>query len=155
MSSCGDGQHQLCVSDGHGTSWYPNRVSINRVWGNSHDRKGYGVQSGSTTAVIAGEKVMIAALPAYSKDNEKGRRHLWVTSSVRVHGVGPISREGGDAAASSLLVKGNNDELPSLYENKERSEDGSNGHVAVRVAAGLERVKDVAKKWTYLESALQ
>ncbi|RNC36528.1 putative trans-sialidase, partial [Trypanosoma cruzi] len=145
MSSCGDGQHQLCMSDGHGTSWYPNRVSINRVWGNSHDRKGYGVQSGSTTAVIAGEKVMLAALPAYSKDNEKGRLRLWVTGIVRVHDVGPISREGDDAAGSSLLVKGNNDELLSLYENKEKSEDGSDGHFAVRVAAGLQRVKDVAK----------
>ncbi|KAF5222618.1 hypothetical protein ECC02_004195 [Trypanosoma cruzi] len=155
MSSCEDGQHQRCMSDGHGTSWYPNRMPINRVWGNSHDRKGYGVQSGSTTAVIAGEKVMLAALPAYSKDNEKGRLHLWVTSSVRVHDVGPISREGDDAAASSLLVKGNNDDLISLYENKKRSEDGSNGHVAVRVAAGLERVKEVAKKWTDLDSALQ
>ncbi|EKF26700.1 trans-sialidase, putative, partial [Trypanosoma cruzi marinkellei] len=136
MSSCGEGQHQLYMSDGHGTSWCPNCVPINCVWCNSHDREGYGVPSGSTTAVIGDERVMLATLPAYSKDNERGRLHLWVTSSVRVHGVGPIPREGDEAAISSLLVKGNNDGLISLHESKKRSEGRSHGRVAFARGGG-------------------
>ncbi|EKF26386.1 trans-sialidase, putative [Trypanosoma cruzi marinkellei] len=136
MSSCGEGQHQLYMSDGHGTSWCPNCVPINCVWCNSHDREGYGVPSGSSTAVIGDERVMLAILPAYSKDNERGRLHLWVTSSVRVHGVGPIPREGDEAATSFLLVKGNNDGLISLYESKRRSEGGSHGRVAFARGGG-------------------
>ncbi|RNC39515.1 putative trans-sialidase, partial [Trypanosoma cruzi] len=67
--------------------------------------------------------------------------------------VGQVSRENDDAAASSLLIKDNNNELISLYENKKS--DGSYNLVAVRLTEKLERVKEVVKTWKDLDSALK
>ncbi|RNC47979.1 trans-sialidase [Trypanosoma cruzi] len=116
--------------------------------------RGYGVQSGFTTAIIEGKEVMLITAPVYPKDdNGEGRLHLWVTDNARVHDVGPVSREGDDAAASSLLMKENNKELISLYESKKK--DGAYNLVAVRLTDKLERVKEVVKKWKDLDGALK
>ncbi|EKG02093.1 trans-sialidase, putative, partial [Trypanosoma cruzi] len=155
MAHCAGGYYNVYKSTSHGVNWNTLGVTITRVWGNSHNRKGYGVRSGSTTAIIEGKDVMLITAPVYpEEDNEggKGRLHLWVTDNARVYDVGPVSREGDDAAASSLLLKDNN-ELISLYENKKS--DGLYNLVAVRLTEKLERIKEVVKTWKDLDSALQ
>ncbi|RNC44578.1 sialidase-like protein [Trypanosoma cruzi] len=158
MAHCAGGYYDVYRSTEDGVSWYTPGEPITRVWGNSHNRKGHGVQSGSTTAIIEGKEVMLITAPVYSKENDKenkqkGRLHLWVTDKARVYDVGPVSREEDDAAASSLLIKDKNKELISLYENK-RS-DGAYNLVAVRLTEKLERIKEVVKTWEDLDGALQ
>ncbi|PBJ76142.1 trans-sialidase [Trypanosoma cruzi cruzi] len=157
MAHCAGGYYDVYMSTPSGVNWYPSGEPIARVWGNTHNRKGHGVQSGSTTATIGGKEVMLITAPVYSKEKDndnkqKGRLHLWVTDNARVYDVGPVSRENDDAAASSLLIKDNNKELISLYENKK---DGSYNLVAVRLTEKLERIKEVVKKWKDLGSALK
>ncbi|EAN89852.1 trans-sialidase, putative [Trypanosoma cruzi] len=153
MAHCAGGYYDVYRSISDGVNWYPSGQPITRVWGNSHNRTGYGVQSGSTTAIIEEKEVMLVTAPVYAKeDNGKGRLHLWVTDKARVYDVGQVSREDDDAAASSLLMKEKNKELISLYENKK---DGSYSLVAVRLTEKLERVKEVVKKWKDLDGALQ
>ncbi|EAN85597.1 putative trans-sialidase, Group VII [Trypanosoma cruzi] len=153
MARCAGGYYDVYRSTENGVSWYTLGESINRVWGNSHNRTGYGVPSGFTTATIEGKEVMLITAPVYSKDNEggKGRLHLWVTDNARVHDVGPISREGDYAAASSLLVK-SEDELILLYEK--RNGDRAYSLVAMRLTEQLERIKCAVKTWKELDDAL-
>ncbi|PBJ78357.1 trans-sialidase [Trypanosoma cruzi cruzi] len=158
MAHCAGGYYDVYMSTPSGVNWYPSGEPIARVWGNTHNRKGHGVQSGSTTATIGGKEVMLITAPVYSKEKDndnkqKGRLHLWVTDNARVYDVGPVSRENDDAAASSLLIKDNNKELISLYENKESG--GAYNLVAVRLTEKLERIKEVVKKWKDLGSALK
>ncbi|RNC57299.1 putative trans-sialidase [Trypanosoma cruzi] len=155
MAHCAGGYYDVYSSTLDGVNWNTLGEPINRVWGNSHNRKGYGVQSGSTTAIIEEKEVMLITAPVYAKGNEggKGRLYLWVTDKTRVYDVGPVSREDDDAAASSLLIKDNNNELISLYENKKS--DGLYSLVAVRLTEKLERIKKVVKTWAALDSALQ
>ncbi|KAF8288985.1 putative trans-sialidase, Group VIII [Trypanosoma cruzi] len=157
MAHCAGGYYDVYGSTENGGNWYPDRQPIARVWGNTHGRTGYGVQSGSTTAIIEGKQVMLITAPVYPKDDNekgvKGRLHLWVTDNARVYDVGPVSRENDDAAASSLLMKGENNELISLYENTKS--DGAYNLVALRLTEKLERVKEVVKTWKDLDSALK
>ncbi|PWU90531.1 putative trans-sialidase, Group VIII [Trypanosoma cruzi] len=154
MAHCAGGYYDVYKSTQDGGNWNALGEPINRVWGNSHNRKGYGVQSGFTTAIIEEKKVMLITAPVYANDGGKGRLHLWVTDNARVHDVGPVSREADDAAASSLLLKEkDNKELISLYENKKG--DGAYNLVAVRLTEKLERIKEVVKTWKDLDSALQ
>ncbi|KAF8288664.1 putative trans-sialidase, Group VIII [Trypanosoma cruzi] len=154
MAHCAGGYYDVYRSTPHGVNWYKLGEPINRVWGNSHNRKGDGVQSGSTTATIEGKEVMLITAPVYPKDDGKGRLHLWVTDNARVYDVGPVSRENDDAAASSLLMNSgkDNNELISLYENRK---DGAYNLVAVRLTEKLKRVKEVVKRWKDLDSALK
>ncbi|ESS55925.1 complement regulatory protein [Trypanosoma cruzi Dm28c] len=156
MAHCAGGYYDVYMSTPSGVNWYTDRQPITRVWGNSHNRKGYGVQSGSTTVIVEEKEVMLITAPVYAKKSDnKGRLHLWVTDKARVHDVGPVSREGDDAAASSLLMNSGKDnkELISLYENKKG--DGAYNLVAVRLTEKLERIKEVVKTWKELDSALQ
>ncbi|EAN85468.1 trans-sialidase, putative [Trypanosoma cruzi] len=155
MAHCAGGYYDVYSSTLDGVNWNTLGEPINRVWGNSHNRTGDGVQSGSTTAIIEEKEVMLITAPVYAKGNEggKGRLHLWVTDKARVYDVGPVSREGDDAAASSLLIKDNNNELISLYEKKKN--DGLYSLVAVSLGKQLERIKKVVKTWAALDSALQ
>ncbi|KAF8281587.1 putative trans-sialidase, Group VIII, partial [Trypanosoma cruzi] len=92
MAHCAGGYYDVYKSTSHGVNWYPYGEPINRVWGNSHDRKGYGVQSGSVTAIIEGKEVMLITAPVYAKEGNEGgngRLHLWVTDNARVYDVGP------------------------------------------------------------------
>ncbi|KAF8302023.1 putative trans-sialidase, Group VIII [Trypanosoma cruzi] len=152
VAHCDGGYYDVYGSTENGGNWYPDRQPITRVWGNSHNRSGHGVQSGSTTAIIEGKEVMLITAPVYENDNGKGRLHLWVTDKARVYDVGPVSREDDDAAASSLLIKDKNKELISLYENKK---DEKYNLVAVSLTEKLERIKEVVKKWKDLDSALK
>ncbi|RNC59678.1 complement regulatory protein, partial [Trypanosoma cruzi] len=139
MAHCAGGYYDVYSSTSDGVNWNTLGEPINRVWGSSHNRKGHGVQSGSTTAIIEEKEVMLITAPVYAKDNEggKGRLHLWVTDKARVYDVGPISREDDDAAASSLLMKSGNEKLISVYENK-KGDDGSYSLVAVSLGKQLE-----------------
>ncbi|KAF8304584.1 putative trans-sialidase, Group VIII [Trypanosoma cruzi] len=153
MAHCAGGYYDVYMSTENGGNWIEHVKPITRVWGNSHNRSGHGVQSGSTTAIIEGKEVMLITAPVYPKDNGKGRLHLWVTDKARVYDVGPVSRENDDAAASSLLMKSEDKELISLYENKKSG--GSYNLVALRLTEKLERVKEVVKTWKDLDSALK
>ncbi|PBJ79611.1 trans-sialidase [Trypanosoma cruzi cruzi] len=156
MAHCAGGYYDVYGSTENGGNWYTSGEPINRVWGNSRNRSGYGVQSGFTTAIIEEKKVILITAPVYLKDDNKGgkgRLHLWVTDKARVYDVGPVSRENDDAAASSLLIKDENKELISLYENKKG--DGSYNLVALRLTEKLKRVKEVVKTWKDLDGALQ
>ncbi|RNC55357.1 sialidase-like protein, partial [Trypanosoma cruzi] len=156
MAHCAGGYYDVYMSTGSGVDWYTLGEPINRVWGNSRNRKGYGVQSGSTTAIIEEKEVMLITAPVYPKEENEGgngRLHLWVTDNARVYDVGPVSRGDDDAAASSLLMKDNNKELISVYEKKKN--DGAYNLVAVRLTEKLERIKEVVKTWKDLDGALQ
>ncbi|EAN90742.1 putative trans-sialidase, Group VII [Trypanosoma cruzi] len=155
MAHCAGGYYDVYRSTPEGVSWYNLGEPINRVWGNSRGRTGDGVKSGFTTATIEGKEVMLITAPVYAaKENgsEEGRLHLWVTDNARVYDVGPISRGGDDAAASSLLVK-SKDELILLYEK--RNDDGPYSLVAMRLTEQLERIKSAVKTWKELDNALK
>ncbi|EKF98324.1 trans-sialidase, putative, partial [Trypanosoma cruzi] len=100
---------------------------------------------------------MLVTLPVYSinirEDNGKGELHLWLTDNTHIADIGPVSVEGDDAAASSLLYKsGDNNELIALYEKKKGNGDTpSPGMVSVRLTAQLEKVKDVLKTWNEVD----
>ncbi|PWU98196.1 putative trans-sialidase, Group VIII [Trypanosoma cruzi] len=153
MAHCAGGYYDVYRSTPHGANWYKLGEPINRVWGNTHDRKGHGVQSGSATVIVEEKEVMLITAPVYPNDNGKGRLHLWVTDNARVYDVGPVSREKDDAAASSLLMKSENKELISLYENKKS--DGAYSLVALRLTEKLERIKEVVKTWAALDSSFE
>ncbi|EKG00571.1 trans-sialidase, putative [Trypanosoma cruzi] len=92
---------------------------------------------------------MLVTLPVYSKeeDNSKGVLHLWLTDNTHIVDIGPVSGEGDDVAASSLLYKsGNNNELIALYEKK-KGGGATPGMVSVRLTEQLQRVKDVLTTW--------
>ncbi|RNC35312.1 trans-sialidase [Trypanosoma cruzi] len=155
MAHCVGGYYDVYMSTWNGYNWNPVGEPITRVWGNSHDRTGDGVQSGFTTATIEGKEVMLITAPVYPKgDNEggKGRLHLWVTDNARVHDVGPVSRKDDDAAASFLLVK-SEDELILLYEK--RNGDRPYSLVAMRLTEQLERIESAVKTWKELDDALR
>ncbi|EKF29578.1 trans-sialidase, putative, partial [Trypanosoma cruzi marinkellei] len=78
----------------------------------------------------------------------KGKLHLWLTDNTHIADIGPVSGEGDDVAASSLLYKseGGTNELIALYEKK-GSGEASVGMVPVRLTEQLERVKEVVKTW--------
>ncbi|EKF99501.1 trans-sialidase, putative, partial [Trypanosoma cruzi] len=44
MAHCAGGYYDVYMSTPSGVNWNSDRVPITRVWGNSHNRKGYGVQ---------------------------------------------------------------------------------------------------------------
>ncbi|EKF32221.1 trans-sialidase, putative [Trypanosoma cruzi marinkellei] len=56
MAHCAGGYYDVYKSRSDGVHWYTLGEPITRVWGNSHKRTGYGVQSGSTTATIGGKR---------------------------------------------------------------------------------------------------
>ncbi|EKG08692.1 trans-sialidase, putative, partial [Trypanosoma cruzi] len=104
---------------------------------------------------------MLVALPVYAKTEseenvkekgkEKGRLHLWLTDNTHIVDIGPVSGEGDDAVASSLLYKSKTsgkEELIALYEKKKGDGDeASLGMVSVLLNEQLKRVKDVLTAW--------
>ncbi|EKG06676.1 trans-sialidase, putative [Trypanosoma cruzi] len=97
---------------------------------------------------------MLVTLPVYSneKDNSKGVLHLWLTDNTHIVDIGPVSGEGDEVAASSLLYKNaegetNEEELIVLYEKKKGDGEPSPGMVSVRLTAQLQRVKNVLATW--------
>ncbi|PBJ69579.1 trans-sialidase [Trypanosoma cruzi cruzi] len=157
MTACDDGPRRVYES-GDKEEWTEALGTLSRVWGNN--KKGVsGVRSGFTTAklddVKGNRNVMLVTVPVYAeKGNEKGgaqkgELHLWLTDNTHIVDIGPVSGEGDDAAASSLLYKsGDNkkDELIALYEKK-GDETTSPSLWSVRLTDQLERVKEVLATW--------
>ncbi|RNC38123.1 trans-sialidase [Trypanosoma cruzi] len=81
MASCERGYRDVYGSTESGRSWFPYGETLTRVWGNSHDRKGHGVQNAFIKVTIEDKDVMLVTLPVYPKEDnkQKGRLHLWVT----------------------------------------------------------------------------
>ncbi|RNE96394.1 trans-sialidase, partial [Trypanosoma rangeli] len=152
MAPCTDGSyymHESLVS----LDYWSDGEPISRLWGISGDGKGEGVRSGFITATIDGKKVMLLTMPVYSEEKGESQLHLWMTDNARMHDVGPMSREGDDAAASSLLYRSGKKELILLYENKKSGDSYS--LVAVNLTEQLERIKSVVKAWEDMDTALK
>ncbi|ESS61872.1 trans-sialidase [Trypanosoma cruzi Dm28c] len=161
MTACDDGRRRVYEIGDKGDSWTEALGTLSRVWANKHKGNVKRVRSGFTTANIGDgdgkRNVMLVTLPVYSEKtervsaNEKGVLHLWLTDNTHIVDIGPVSGETEDAAASSLLYKGgdNNEErLIALYEKKKVDADTpSPGMVSVRLTEQLKRVKDVLTTW--------
>ncbi|KAF8279725.1 putative trans-sialidase, Group V, partial [Trypanosoma cruzi] len=162
MTACDDGRRRVYESGDKGDSWTEALGTLSRVWGNK--QKGGKVEivgSGFITAKIGdGEgnnkkNVMLVTLPMYSKeeDNSKGVLRLWLTDNTHIVDIGPVSGEGDEVAASSLLYKNaegetNEEELITLYEKKKGGEDEKSLSLwSVRLTEQLERVKNVLATW--------
>ncbi|RNC42147.1 putative trans-sialidase, partial [Trypanosoma cruzi] len=170
MTACADGRHRVYEIGDKGESWTEALGTLSRVWGNKQGVSG--VRSGFITATILvdGEddnrNVMLVTLPAYSEKLEKGgaqkgELHLWLTDNTHIVDIGPVSREGDDAAASSLLYKSgksgeanNNEELIVLYEKKGAEGKPSPGVVSVLLTEQLQRVKDVLATWNKVDQSV-
>ncbi|RNE97035.1 trans-sialidase, partial [Trypanosoma rangeli] len=152
MAPCTDGSYYVYRTITSLNYWYDS-APITQLWGNSRDRKGEGARSSFITATIDGKKVMLLTTPVYSEEKGEDRLHLWMTDNARVHDVGPVSREGDDAAASSLLYRADKKELILLYEKKKSGDSYS--LVAVSLTEQLERIKSVVKAWEDMDTALK
>ncbi|KAF5222518.1 hypothetical protein ECC02_004323 [Trypanosoma cruzi] len=159
MTACDDGRRRVYEFN-LTESWTEALGTLSRVWGNKHKGNVKGVGSGFITARIENRDVMLVTLPVYAKteseENKKGRLHLWLTDNTHIVDIGPVSGEGDDAAASSLLYRsgksGNNEEeLIALYEKKKAEGKPSPGMVSVRQTAQLQRVKDVLATWNKVD----
>ncbi|RNE99092.1 trans-sialidase, partial [Trypanosoma rangeli] len=151
MAHCGQGFYDVYKGLAAGRSWLTMREPISRVWGTSLKRQGgNGVRSGFVAADIDGEKVMLLTTPVYSEEKGEGQLHLWVTDNARVHDLGPVSRAGDNAAASSLLYRAAK-ELILLYEKK--NED-SYSLVAMNLTEQLEPIQNMVKAWKEMDTAL-
>ncbi|ESS60848.1 trans-sialidase [Trypanosoma cruzi Dm28c] len=156
MTACDDGRRRVYEIGDKGESWTEALGTLSRVWGNKDKGNEKGFRSGLTTAKIDNRDVMLVTLPVYpenkGKGNGKGELHLWLTDNTHIVDIGPVSGEGDDVAASSLLYKSgnqdNNKELIVLYEKKNKGDgEPSPGMVSVRLTAQLERVKEVLATW--------
>ncbi|PBJ74932.1 trans-sialidase [Trypanosoma cruzi cruzi] len=164
MTACDDGRRRVYESADRGDSWTEALGTLSRVWSNKQKGNVKGVGSGFITAKIEDRDAMLVTLPvsankADKEVNVKGRLHLWLTDNTHIADIGPVSVEGDDVAASSLLYKSagsgnnNNNELIALYEKKNGNENKpSLGMVSVRLAEQLQRVKEVLTTWKKVDS---
>ncbi|EKF28532.1 trans-sialidase, putative, partial [Trypanosoma cruzi marinkellei] len=80
-------------------------------------------------------KVILVSRPVYSETNgkETGRLHLWLTDMQRIYDVGPISAEGENVAASTLLYA--TVKVPSSEEEEEEEKEEDKLYCSYEVAA--------------------
>ncbi|KAF8280012.1 putative trans-sialidase, Group V [Trypanosoma cruzi] len=157
MTACDDGRRRVYESGDMGESWTEALGTLSRVWGNKQGEEVKAVRSGFITATIENRDVMLVTLPVYSKtkseEKEKGELHLWLTDNTHIVDIGPVSGKEEDAAVSALLYKsGDNNELIALYEKEEDDGEKSLGMVFVRLAAQLQRVRDVLTTWNDVDN---
>ncbi|EKG06878.1 trans-sialidase, putative, partial [Trypanosoma cruzi] len=161
MTACDGGRRKVYESGDMGESWTEALGTLSRVWGNKQGEEVKAVRSGFITATIGDvdkRNVMLVTLPVYSKkdskkENGKGKLHLWLTDNTHIVDIGPVSGKEEDAAVSALLYKsGDNNELTALYEKEEDDGEKSLGMVFVRLAAQLQRVKDVLTTWNDVDN---
>ncbi|KAF8286794.1 putative trans-sialidase, Group V [Trypanosoma cruzi] len=154
MTACDDGRRRVYESGEKWDSWTEAIGTLSRVWGNKKVENVKFARSGFITAKIEDRDVMLVTLPVYAKtesegkEKEKGELHLWLTDNTHIADIGPVSVEGDDVAASSLLYKsGDNNELIALYEKKGDGNKPSLGMVSVPLTEQLNRMKDVLTTW--------
>ncbi|RNF02542.1 trans-sialidase [Trypanosoma rangeli] len=151
MASCADGYRRVYDVHFKEKTWAEAVDTLSGVWGNSLNRKGYGVQGGFITATIGGKKVILLSQLVYPKEKEqKGQLHLWLTDMKRIYDVGPISTEGENAGASTLLHTANSDKKEEkLYCAYETSSDGAGKQDVVLVDLGVQlaEAKKVLEVW--------
>ncbi|PWV18291.1 putative trans-sialidase [Trypanosoma cruzi] len=159
MTSCDDGSRRVYWSSALGKWWMEEYDTLSRVWGNSLNRTGHGVQGGFVSAMIDGQKYILVSRPVYTEKNgkETGRLHLWLTDMQRIYDVGPISAENENVAASTLLyatveaqplkVEGPKEEK-KLYCSYEVAAGGDNYNITfVDLTEKLEEMKKVVAAW--------
>ncbi|KAF5216102.1 hypothetical protein ECC02_011156 [Trypanosoma cruzi] len=159
MTSCDDGSRRVYWSSAMGRWWYEEYDTLSRVWGNSLNRTGHGVQGGFVSAMIDGQKYILVSRPVYAEKNgkETGRLHLWLTDMQRIYDVGPISAENENVAASTLLYatveaqslkKEGPKEEKKLYCSYEVAARGDNYNISfVDLTEKLEEMKKVVAAW--------
>ncbi|KAF5221726.1 trans-sialidase [Trypanosoma cruzi] len=159
MTSCDDGSRRVYWSSAMGRWWYEEYDTLSRVWGNSLNRTGHGVQGGFVSAMIDGQKYILVSRPVYAEKNgkETGRLHLWLTDMQRIYDVGPISAENENVAASTLLYttveaqslkKEGPKEEKKLYCSYEVAAGGDNYNITfVDLTEKLEEMKKVVAAW--------
>ncbi|KAF5221750.1 trans-sialidase [Trypanosoma cruzi] len=159
MTSCDDGSRRVYWSSAMGRWWYEEYDTLSRVWGNSLNRTGHGVQGGFVSAMIDGQKYILVSRPVYAEKNgkETGRLHLWLTDMQRIYDVGPISAENENVAASTLLYatveaqplkKEGPKEEKKLYCSYEVAAEGDNYNITfVNLTEKLEEMKKVVAAW--------
>ncbi|PWU93029.1 putative trans-sialidase [Trypanosoma cruzi] len=159
MTSCDDGSRRVYWSSAMGRWWYEEYDTLSRVWGNSLNRTGHGVQGGFVSAMIDGQKYILVSRPVYAEKNgkETGRLHLWLTDMQRIYDVGPISAENENVAASTLLYatveaqslkKEGPKEEKKLYCSYEVAAEGDNYNITfVDLTEKLEEMKKVVAAW--------
>ncbi|EKF99434.1 trans-sialidase, putative, partial [Trypanosoma cruzi] len=163
MTACDDGRRRVYESGDKGESWTEALGTLSRVWGNKQKGNVKFVGSGFITATIEDNRdVMLVTLPVYSKKEEKGVLHLWLTDNTHIADIGPVSGDDEDVAASSLLYKSGTsgksetngkEELIVLYEKKNGdAEKPSPGMVSMRLAEQLKRVKEVLATWKKVDN---
>ncbi|RNF01725.1 trans-sialidase, partial [Trypanosoma cruzi] len=155
MTACDDDRRRVYESGDKGDSWTEALGTLSRVWSNKHEEQTKRFAGGFTTATLGDDNrnVMLVTLPVYlkEKENGKGVLHLWLTDNTHIVDIGPVSGEGDDAVASSLLYKSKTngkEELIALYEKKKGDGDeASPGMVSVLLTEQLKRVKEVLTTW--------
>ncbi|PWV18257.1 putative trans-sialidase [Trypanosoma cruzi] len=159
MTSCDDGSRRVYWSSALGKWWMEEYDTLSRVWGNSLNRTGHGVQGGFVSAMIDGQKYILVSRPVYTEKNgkETGRLHLWLTDMQRIYDVGPISAENENVAASTLLYatveaqplkKEGPKEEKKLYCSYEVAAGGDNYNITfVDLTEKLEEMKKVVAAW--------
>ncbi|EAN95412.1 neutral sphingomyelinase activation associated factor-like protein [Trypanosoma cruzi] len=148
--SCNDGYRKVYESGDNGESWTEAVETLSRVWGNSHNRTGKGVQSGFISATIEGKKVLLVSLPVYSTDNERGRLNLWLSDGRRIADIGPISSTDEDITESALLYRDTwGEELISVYGSRDAT--GKLSIFSVRLTGQLGLIKGVIIRWREMD----
>ncbi|PBJ81185.1 trans-sialidase [Trypanosoma cruzi cruzi] len=155
MTSCDDGSRRVYWSSAMGKWWMEEYDTLSRVWGNSLNRTGHGVQGGFVSAMIDGQKYILVSRPVYTEKNgkETGRLHLWLTDMQRIYDVGPISAENENVAASTLLyatveAQPLKREEKKLYCSYEVAAGGGNYNITfVDLTEKLEEMKKVVAAW--------
>ncbi|PWU83036.1 putative trans-sialidase [Trypanosoma cruzi] len=155
MTSCDDGSRRVYWSSAMGKWWMEEYDTLSRVWGNSLNRTGHGVQGGFVSAMIDGQKYILVSRPVYTEKNgkETGRLHLWLTDMQRIYDVGPISAENENVAASTLLyatveAQPLKREEKKLYCSYEVAAGGGNYNITfVDLTEKLEKMKKVVAAW--------
>ncbi|RNE98886.1 trans-sialidase, partial [Trypanosoma conorhini] len=156
MASCEEGHRSVYESGDMGETWTEALGTLSRVWGNSPERDGSGVQGGFVAATIEERNVMLVTLPAHSTAKTNGQLHLWLTDAAHVVDVGPVSDASKHAAGSALLHTGGKDliSLQELYSVVGDAVGVFDGIYLARLTDMAERVKSVVRAWREADSNL-
>ncbi|EAN88110.1 trans-sialidase, putative [Trypanosoma cruzi] len=149
ITSCKYGRRRVYESTDKGNTWTEALGTLSRVWSNSLAGSGLHIQGGFITATIGGKKVILLTQLEYSRDNQMGGIHLWLTDTNRIYHVGLLPT-GYGATSSSLLYA--NDRLYCLYE----AGVGSNSvPYPLDLTHELQRIRHALSTWAVKDNALR
>ncbi|KAF8280254.1 putative trans-sialidase, Group IV [Trypanosoma cruzi] len=149
ITSCKYGRRRVYESTDKGNTWTEALGTLSRVWSNSLGVSGLHIQGGFITATIDGKKVILLTQLEYSRDNQRGGIHLWLTDTNRIYHVGLLPT-GYGATSSSLLYA--NDRLYCLY----KTDFGSDSvPYPLDLTLELQRIRHALSTWAVKDNALR